>query len=168
MKPDYSLIEKMAMRRFALGQDSYHGPAHWKRVLANGRFISSHLNLNSDFIHHFAWLHDCCRENESYDPQHGTRAASFAKELYKKEIQLTPMLFEKLIFTLEHHNKGKVSDDLQIGACWDADRLELGRVGIYPDAKYMSTPLGKNGSLIDLCYERSIGYDRSFSELKLK
>jgi len=124
--------------------------------------------LNTDFIHHFALLHDCCRENESSDPDHGVRAAAFAKTLYKKEIQLPQELFDKLLFTLENHNRGMVSEDLQVGACWDADRLELGRVGIYPDAKYMSTSLGKMESLIDLCYERSIGYDRSFEELEFK
>lgn len=160
-------IESFAKERFSLGPDSYHGLAHWKRVLDNGMYLTSRLNLNTDFIHHFAWLHDCCRENESFDPDHGDRAAVFAKTLYKKEIQLKQELFDKLLFALENHNRGMVSDDLQIGVCWDADRLELGRVGIYPDSKYMSTPLGKKEGLIDLCYERSIGYDRSFEKLDL-
>jgi len=165
LKHQFSEIEKLAKNKFALGKDSYHGLSHWNRVLSNANFLSDHYDLNKDFVHHFAWLHDCCRENESHDPEHGARAAVFAKKIYKKQIQLPQDLFDKLLFTLENHNKGKVSEDLQIGICWDGDRLELGRVGIYPDAKYMSSPLAKDERLIDLCYERSMGYDRSFDEL---
>ena len=33
---------------------------------------------------------------------------------------------------------GDVSTDATIQTCWDADRLDLGRVGIFPSAKYLS------------------------------
>ncbi len=29
------------------------------------------------------------------------------------------------------------------GACWDADRLDLGRAGAVPDAGFMSTAMGR-------------------------
>jgi len=161
-------LEQKSKNKFVLGINSYHGYDHWKRVLANGNFIATHLKLNQDFVHHFAWLHDCCRENESIDPDHGSRAAKFAMTLYKKEITFPMKLFDRLLYSLTYHNKGMTSDDMLIGTCWDADRLELGRAGIYPDPRYMSTSIGKSEELIELCYERSIGQDRSLDELHLK
>ena len=34
---------------------------------------------------------------------------------------------------------GETTTDPTIGCCWDADRLDLGRVGIEPEAEYQST-----------------------------
>ena len=48
-----------------------------------------------------------------------------------------------LDYAIRHHVDGDVSDDPTIGTCWDADRLDLGRVGIVPDEQYMSTAEGK-------------------------
>jgi len=48
-----------------------------------------------------------------------------------------------LDYAIRHHVDGDVSDDPTIGTCWDADRLDLGRVGIVPDERYMSTARGK-------------------------
>ena len=41
------------------------------------------------------------------------------------------------------HTDAEHSDDVTIGTCWDADRLDLGRVGIIPDEAFMSTDFGK-------------------------
>jgi len=37
-----------------------------------------------------------------------------------------------------------MSDDVTIGTCWDADRLDLGRVSIKPEAKHMSTAYARD------------------------
>ena len=37
------------------------------------------------------------------------------------------------------HDGGTVSSNALIGACWDADRSLLGRVGITPHPRYFST-----------------------------
>ena len=39
---------------------------------------------------------------------------------------------------MTHHSDGAVDSDPTIQTCWDADRLDLGRVGIKPTAKYLS------------------------------
>jgi len=39
---------------------------------------------------------------------------------------------------MTHHSDGAVDADPTIQTCWDADRLDLGRVGIKPAAKYLS------------------------------
>lgn len=132
---------------FGLGRGSVHGPSHWTRVEKNAIGLckkTAHSHLTACRL--FAICHDCQRENEFYDPQHGHRAAKFlienfpqCKEMIEKEV------FEKLIYALKYHNDGMISEDPTIGVCWDADRLDLCRpgVGIKPSVKYMSTNYGK-------------------------
>jgi len=56
---------------------------------------------------------------------------------------LDPQRFGLLEHAVRHHTSGLISDDPTIGACWDADRLDIGRVGITPSPDYMSTACGK-------------------------
>jgi uncharacterized protein len=44
---------------------------------------------------------------------------------------------------LIEHDRGLVSDDPTIGAAWDADRLDLTRLGIRPRAALLSTGAAK-------------------------
>jgi hypothetical protein len=44
---------------------------------------------------------------------------------------------------LVDHDRGHVSDVATIGACRDADRLDLTRLGIAPRAELMSTEAGR-------------------------
>ena len=44
---------------------------------------------------------------------------------------------------LRGHDHGEISDDPTIGACWDADRLTLPRLGIKVDHELLSTPQAK-------------------------
>ncbi|MCK9230516.1 MAG: hypothetical protein M0Q23_07305 [Syntrophales bacterium] len=37
----------------------------------------------------------------------------------------------------------KHTGNIHIAACWDADRLDLGRVGIVPDEAFMNTEIGR-------------------------
>ena len=57
------------------------------------------------------------------------------------------------------HTDEMHSADPTIGTCWDADRLDLGRIGVVPDERFMSTPIGKDiarcGSI--KAYRRIIG-----------
>jgi hypothetical protein len=41
------------------------------------------------------------------------------------------------------HTDGETTTDPTIGCCWDADCLDLDRVGIKPEAEYLSTMAGK-------------------------
>jgi uncharacterized protein len=42
-----------------------------------------------------------------------------------------------------YHADGYISDEPTIGTCWDADRLDLWRVHVQPDARHMNTKRGK-------------------------
>jgi uncharacterized protein len=51
--------------------------------------------------------------------------------------------FELLHHACAWHTHGRLSDDPTIGTCWDADRLDLGRVGTRPEARFMSTEFAR-------------------------
>ena len=132
---------------------------HWERVRENAEYLARQSGGDSLLCQLFAYLHDCCRESDGADPEHGARAAAFAKTLLGKLLPLDDDRFELLAFACEHHEKGRTTDDATVGACWDADRLDLGRVGIHPNRKYLSTAAAKRKSVIDWGYRRSRGQD---------
>ena len=57
--------------------------------------------------------------------------------------QLDDEYFKLLDYACKWHAHGRLSAEPTIGTCWDADRLDLGRVGMAPRADYMSTELGR-------------------------
>ncbi len=54
---------------------------------------------------------------------------------------------------MKYHSGGEVSTNPTIQSCWDADRLDLGRVGIIPSPRFVSAEASQ---LIDEAYEWSI------------
>ncbi len=129
--------------RFACDVDSIHGPSHWKRVERNGLFIAERTGAIVEVVTLFALFHDSRRENDHEDDGHGERGAQFAATLRGSMFDLPDAHFELLLHACAQHTDGQLSDDPTIGACWDADRLDLGRVGIVPSADFMSTGIGR-------------------------
>lgn len=121
---------------------SVHGPDHWRRVERNGCILASRTGANVVVVRLFALFHDSRRENESWDPDHGKRGAEYAASLRGSEFQLSDQEFDLLHYACVWHTDGHQHDDPTIGTCWDADRLDLGRVGMIPDPTYMSTEFG--------------------------
>jgi len=126
-------------RRFRLDWDGDHGIAHWERVRQNGLAIANGTRANTRIIELFAYLHDADRESEIGDPGHGMRSAELAFTLRGTLIRLADAEFEILYQACAHHNTKISSDDITMQICWDADRLDIGRVGIIPDPKYFHT-----------------------------
>jgi uncharacterized protein len=56
---------------------------------------------------------------------------------------LDPDRLALLEHAIRNHTKGRTTTDPIIGTCWDADRLDLGRVGMRPHERYMSTKAGR-------------------------
>lgn len=130
-------------------KDKYHGPSHWDKVERNVIKLAK-LVPQSDVVvgRLFAILHDSCREinnrDEGDDPKHGMRAAEFAKKLWDdKELPISEAQLQLLVEACHDHNQGTISDNPTVGICWDADRLDLPRVGIVPDPKFLSTTAAK-------------------------
>jgi uncharacterized protein len=131
---------------FVLNINSCHNWWHWEKVENNALKIAKDTpNCDQLVVQLFALLHDCKRENENHDPDHGRRAGKYVKELFQNQkLPITEQQLELLVHACDLHNDGQVSSDPTIGACWDADRLELLRVGIIPDPNLFSTQAGKN------------------------
>jgi uncharacterized protein len=122
---------------------SPHGPAHWKRVECNGILLASRTGADVAVVRLFALFHDSRRENDMTDPDHGLRGAQYARTLRGSLFELDDDRFELLAYACTWHTDRDRSDDPTVGTCWDADRLDLGRVGMIPNARLMSTDFGK-------------------------
>jgi uncharacterized protein len=142
MRTDRKRIWEQLTRSFHCGSGSVHGPAHWRRVERNGLFIAKRSGAVEEIVRLFAVFHDSRREHDGEDKSHGARGAAYAASLRGVLFQLSDRHFELLDFACKWHAHGWLSEDATIGTCWDADRLDLGRVGIKPRASYMSTEIG--------------------------
>jgi uncharacterized protein len=122
---------------------SFHGPEHWRRVERNGLLLARQTGANVNIVRLFALFHDSRRLNDGWDPGHGKRGAEFAASLRGTAFQLADNEFALLHYACAWHTEGKTHEDTTIATCWDADRLDLGRVGITPDPKRMCTEFGR-------------------------
>lgn len=129
--------------QFELGQKSMHGPSHWRRVEKNGLELAAECGADVTIVRLFAIFHDSRRLNEFHDHEHGLRGAELAQSLRGQFYELNDARFAALYYACAYHERGRVSDDPTIGACWDADRLDLPRVGIQPDPRLLSTEAAK-------------------------
>jgi uncharacterized protein len=121
---------------------AHHGVDHWTRVAANGLNLTA-PDVDPIVVLLFSILHDACRENDGRDPEHGERAAEFARKLNRDVFTLESKRLDLLAYAIEHHSTGAVTTDPTIGACWDADRLDLQRFGHRIDPALMSTHRGR-------------------------
>lgn len=134
----------MTRQEFVLPiRNSYHGPEHWDRVERNSLVLcKANPEADEEVCRLFAICHDCKRENEDEDPEHGHRAAQWITE-HLDQISVRGERLDRLLYACRHHNDGTTCDDPTIGTCWDADRLDLPRVGITPNPELLSTKAGK-------------------------
>jgi uncharacterized protein len=135
----------------ALTRDSsLHGPAHWRRVARFGeRLVAWVPGADQLVVLLFAVLHDSMRLNDGYDPGHGPRAAALARELNGGPFDLGRDRIETLAQACHRHADGEVSGEPTLGVCWDADRLDLWRVGIAPDPSLLSTAVARRPTVIE-------------------
>ena len=110
-----------------------HGLKHWQTVERNGHYLANFNGADKAVLSYFAYFHDCMRENENRDRGHGPRAAVFAKK-HRDLIPLNDIQFKQLVDACKGHTHGERPDCITINTCWDADRLDLPRVNIIPNA----------------------------------
>lgn len=134
---------------FTLDLHGYHGPSHWARVARNGRVLCRREpRANPRVVALFALLHDLRRQDEGGDPHHGPRAAAFIAEIAREHLTFDPGELDRLREACIGHSEGDTSEDPTIGACWDADRLDLGRVGKRVDPRFLSLPAARQPELM--------------------
>lgn len=139
-----------------LGHEGFHRREHWLRVLQNGREIATATDANLKVVELFAVIHDSKRENEGYDPDHGALAAAYAKALQGEWFDVTASELNLLCEACRYHSEGFTAADLTVQACWDADRLDLGPVGIKPDPRLLCTDYAKQPEVLTAAHERSL------------
>lgn len=134
-------IVQAALEHFSLpDKRGVHGPSHWGRVADHGRVLAQQLGESPLLPTLFGLLHDCCRENEDEDPEHGPRADDFIVHLCDRpDWPLDGPRTRLLRVACRDHSEGYVKGPLIVQICWDADRLDLGRVGMVPDPKRLCT-----------------------------
>lgn len=143
MDNDLDQLWQIIIRRHTHVDYSVHGPDHWRRVERNGLLLATRSGADLEIVRLFALLHDSRRINENRDVGHGARAAEYAASLRGTLLQLSDERFELLHYACTWHTDGLHHENPTIGTCWDADRLDLGRVGIIPDPEFMSTSFGR-------------------------
>jgi uncharacterized protein len=143
----YSILHAV-LEDYALPWGGDHGVAHWARVLENGMLLAGETGADVEVVRLFAVLHDSRRINEYTDPNHGRRAAEFARTLRGRLFELPDAAFDLLHRACAGHTHERTHADVTIQTCWDADRLDLGRVGITPDPRYLCTAVAKRPETI--------------------
>ena len=146
---------QVILKDYSLPLDGTHGPPHWGRVLENGLQLAEQTGADVTVVSLFAVLHDCRRVNEGVDPGHGLRAAEFAESIRGAQLDLDHGWFDLLHFACAHHTEGLTNGNITVQTCWDADRLDLGRVGISPHPKYLCTQAAKDPKTISWAEDRA-------------
>lgn len=129
---DYALILQEILGGYALPVRGYHGVVHWARVQENGLRVAASNGADEEVVRLFALFHDARRVNEHRDHGHGTRGGELARTLRGTLVHLDDARFDMLYEACRLHTDGHTTGDSTLLACWDADRLDLGRVGIVP------------------------------------
>ena len=124
----------------ACSNSSVHGLSHWLRVERNGLFLAQETDVNLDMISYFALFHDSRRSSDGEDIDHGPRAAQLVEEMFDADgLSLSKDELELLCDACARHTKDVYSSNSVIQVCWDADRLDLPRVGEQPDPDLLNT-----------------------------
>lgn len=145
--------------QFQINWEGIHGLTHLARVWVNGIHLAEATGASKTVVQLFAVFHDSRRLNESWDPEHGPRGALLAESWRGKYYDLNDEEFDLLFTACSLHTKAKTHVDKTIQTCFDADRLDLGRVGKIPDPKLLCTEAAKDNKTIEWATQRSIsGY----------
>lgn len=141
---DDRLVQDVVSRKHHI-EFSVHGLSHWQRVERNGLYLARHEGGDESVISLFALFHDSQRMNDFEDPEHGKRGAALALEFHKSgSLPISQDQLDLLVHACTYHTDVIAHDDVTIQCCWDADRLDLTRVGVLPDAEFLNTASAKS------------------------
>jgi len=135
-----------------------HGALHFNNVLLNGRLLGNQTGVNQRVLDYFSIFHDAGRENDGIDRDHGKRGADLAST-FREHILLNDDEFSLLLTACTLHTSAASHDNLSIQCCFSSDRLDLGRVGKYPDPAFLCSPMAQEKEIIEQCYKRSLTHD---------
>lgn len=143
------------LKDYTLPLDGDHGIVHWARVFEIGTKLAQLTGAQLQVVQLFALLHDSRRLNEYHDPDHGPRAAKLARQLNGNDFELSDDQLELLSIACCDHTHQRTHEEVTIQTCWDADRLDLGRVGMIPDPYWLSTSAARDPNMINWAHGRA-------------
>lgn len=124
-------------------QSRIHGLDHWFRVWQTAVMLADReSSVDMEVVALYALFHDSMRMNDDKDPNHGLRGYKLWEQfnrLHDAKQFLTQAQQELIFEACTEHSNGSRSTDPTIAVCWDADRMDLFRKGIFPSVLYMST-----------------------------
>ena len=148
---------KQVVKMYPMNIRGAHGSSPWMRVRRNGLLLSQLNGADQEIVELFALFHDSQRVNENRDNGHGQRGAKLAYKLLKEGVySLSLDKFDLLYMACRDHTEGGNSpENITVGTCWDADRLDLWRVGIAPDINRLCNRDCIDEVFIDECIDRA-------------
>ncbi len=148
-------IAREILKGYALKPGGIHGVAHWGRVMDNGLRLAALTGVDPKIVQLFALFHDSRRLNDDHDPLHGARGAALAGAMNGGLFTLSTPELALLGYACERHTDGLTAGDPTVLACWDADRLDLPRVGISPKPSRLCTAPARDRAFILAAAARS-------------
>ena len=145
---DLKPIVQAILSDYALSRDGPHGVGHWARVLENGLRLAERTGANTDVVRLFAIFHDSRRMNDSTDLGHGQRGADFAARVRGDLFDIPDADFQLLCTACAGHEHGMIDGSVTVRTCWDADRLDLGRVGMRLDPAKLCTDAARQPEIM--------------------
>lgn len=155
-------LVRLLRSEFRLDWHGIHGSPHWARVRINGLAIAALNGARSDVVEWFALLHDSQRWDEHVDSQHGARASDFIARINAEYLALDDRGRDMLIYACRYHSQGMTEADVTIQTCWDADRLDLLRVGTFPDKARLCTDAARRPEVFERAIQRSLRSARRY------
>jgi uncharacterized protein len=159
-----------AVHPFARFESVLHGPAHWARVHRFAKVLLRREQVPAEAqtcVLLFAWLHDLAREDDEGTRTHAVDGATQLDRILPAiDEPLSVDQREILRGAIHYHSDGMLAHEavqaglfervtwptdlvaLTVACCWDADRLDLPRVGIAPDPALMSTSSWRDVQLL--------------------
>lgn len=143
--------------RFRLAWGGHHGISHWTRVESVGLALAAETGANARVVSLFALFHDACRIDEYDDPRHGARGAGLAGRLHGVLFDATDAEMALLVDACTGHSDGHLEADVTVQTCWDADRLDLPRVGVRPLPRFLCTEAARRRAVVGAARPRPSG-----------
>lgn len=123
-----------------------HGIPHLRRVAVTAGRIAASIGEDIESAVVAGFLHDCARSDDAGGTRHAHDSAILAKKLLS--MYYPHLDAAHLCDAISRHADGKTTKDLLIGCVWDADRLDLRRLGIEVDPDLLCTSIARRIVLI--------------------
>jgi uncharacterized protein len=154
-RPAVREILALILEQYRLDTHGIHGVAHWGRVLENGRRLCAMTGGDPAVIEMFSLFHDACRVRDSWDANHGPRAAELARR-FRERLGLDDTQFAELVTACQGHTRGPGEDaDITVLTCLDADRLDIPRVGMAIKPDLLFTGAGRSLEMLSWAGRRA-------------